>query len=59
MLLGNCEISNVCTPATSGFATSLVHSYYKTTDGYVTLVKELNWKRVAVIAYDDAFNINV
>jgi len=28
-------------------------------DGYVALVKKLNWKRVAIISYDDDFNINV
>ena len=28
-------------------------------DGYVALVKELNWNRVAIISYDDDFNINV
>ena len=28
-------------------------------DGYVALVKELNWKRVAIISYDDDFNTRV
>ena len=28
-------------------------------DGYVALVKELNWKRVAIISYDDDFNTPV
>ena len=28
-------------------------------DGYVALIKELNWNRVAVISYDDDFNIDV
>ena len=31
----------------------------QTTDGIVALINELKWKRVAVIGYDDAFNINV
>jgi len=28
-------------------------------DGYVALVKELNWNRVAVISYDSALYLNV
>ena len=28
-------------------------------DGYVALVKELNWQRVAIISYDDDFNTHV
>ena len=28
-------------------------------DGYLALVKKLNWNRVAVITYDDDFNVNV
>ena len=28
-------------------------------DGYVDLMKELNWNRVALISYDDDFNIGV
>ena len=28
-------------------------------DGYVALVRELNWNRVAVISYDDEFYLNV
>ena len=28
-------------------------------DGYVALIKQLQWKRVAVISHDDDFNINV
>ena len=28
-------------------------------DAYIALIKELNWKRVAVISHDDDFNINV
>ena len=28
-------------------------------DGYVALIKDLNWNRVALISYDDDFNIDV
>ena len=28
-------------------------------DGYIALMKELDWKRVAVISYDDDFNMEV
>ena len=28
-------------------------------DSYIALVKELKWKRVAVISHDDPFNLNV
>ena len=28
-------------------------------DGYVALLKELNWNRVALLSYDDEFNIDV
>ena len=28
-------------------------------DGYVALIKELNWNRVALLSYDDEFNIDV
>ena len=28
-------------------------------DGYVALVKKLNWNRVAVVSHDDEFNMNV
>ena len=28
-------------------------------DGYVALVKKLNWNRVAVISYDDELSLNV
>lgn len=28
-------------------------------EGYVALIKKLNWNRVAMISYDDDFNINV
>ena len=28
-------------------------------DGYIALVKELNWKRVAIVSHGDDFNIHV
>ena len=28
-------------------------------DGYIVIMKELNWNRVALISYDDDFNIDV